>query len=78
MQKINFILSLAFEILKLKILQSDWPRAFLHLTREPDFSQTCGFNRITTLFLGCFWALSLELDFSQKVRLRRFFTLKAP
>ena len=31
----------------LKILQSDWPRAFLYLTREPDFSQTCGFNRIT-------------------------------
>ena len=30
----------------LKILQSDWPRAFLYLTPEPDFSQTCGFNRI--------------------------------
>ena len=24
----------------------DWPKAFLHLTRGPYFSQTCGFNRI--------------------------------
>ena len=76
---------------------SDRPRAFLHLTREPDFSQTCGFNRIIkvimvhdlnpknlhiyenlhinglffckiqkTLFLGCFWALSLKWDFFSK------------
>ena len=36
MQKINLIPAIVFEI---KILQSDWPRAFLYLTREPDFSQ---------------------------------------
>ena len=30
----------------LKILQSDWPRAFLCLTQEADFSQTYSFNRI--------------------------------
>ena len=33
-------------LLKCKNLQSDWPRAFLHLTWETQFSQTCGFNRI--------------------------------
>ena len=26
--------------------QSVWPGAFLHLTPEPDFSQTCTFTRI--------------------------------
>ena len=34
----------------LKILQSDWSRAFLHLTQEPDFSQKYGFNRIIKVF----------------------------
>ena len=37
--------------LSLKILQSDWLRAFLHLTREPDFSQTCSFNRIIKVIM---------------------------
>ena len=30
-----------------RILQSDWLKTFLALTREPDFSQTCGFRRMT-------------------------------
>ena len=30
----------------MKILQSDRPREFLHLTQQPDFPQTCGFKRI--------------------------------
>ena len=33
------------------MLQSDWPRAFLYLTREPDFSQTCHFNRLIKINL---------------------------
>ena len=32
-------------------MQSDWARAFLHLTQEPDFSQTCGFNRIIKVIM---------------------------
>ena len=27
-----------------RILQSDWPRALWAITREPEFSQTCGFR----------------------------------
>ena len=46
MQKINFYLQQFLIYQNLKILQSDWTRAFFHLTREPDFFQTCGFNRI--------------------------------
>ena len=46
MQKINFL-----RYQSLKILQPDWPRAFLHITREPDFSQTCGFNRIIKVIM---------------------------
>ena len=49
MQKINVTPSIIFEILK--ILQSDWPRAFLHLTQEPDFSQTCDLNRIIKVIM---------------------------
>ena len=41
----------SFEILKCKILQSDWLRAFLQLTQQPDFSQTCGFNRIIKIIM---------------------------
>ena len=51
MQEIHFILPIAFKILKLKILKSDWPKAFLHLSQEPDFSQTCGFNRIIKVIM---------------------------
>ena len=29
-----------------KIEQSNWPRAFRSVTREPDFSQTCSFKRM--------------------------------
>ena len=36
MQKINFITPIVSVKLKFKFLQSDWPRAFLHLTQEPD------------------------------------------
>ena len=46
MQKINFFLQQFLRYQNLKILQSDWTRAFFHLPREPDFFQTCGFNRI--------------------------------
>ena len=35
----------------LKILHSDWPRVFLHLTWELDFSQTCGFNKIINVIM---------------------------
>ena len=27
------------ELVNLKIMQSDWPRAFWHISQEPDFSQ---------------------------------------
>ena len=46
MQKITFYLQQFLRYQNLKILQSDWTRAFFHSTREPDFFQTCGFNRI--------------------------------
>ena len=29
-----------------RFLQSDWSRAFWAITREPDFSETCGFLRM--------------------------------
>ena len=45
MQKINVISPTVFEILKMFKNPANWPRAFLHLTPEPDFSQTCRFNR---------------------------------
>ena len=46
----NFTSQIVLEMLKLKkILQFDWPKAFLFITREPDFSQTCGFHRNTKL-----------------------------
>ena len=45
-QKIHFITSIVFEILKFKNLQSVWPRAFLYLTRQSNFYQTRGFSRI--------------------------------
>ena len=32
-------------------MQSDWLRAFSHLTQEPDFSQTCCFNRIMKVIM---------------------------
>ena len=32
-------------------MQSDWLSAFLHLNWEPDFSQTCGFNRIIKVII---------------------------
>ena len=40
-----------WNIKSLKILQSNWPRAFLHLTQETDFSKTCSFNRITKVIM---------------------------
>ena len=45
MQKINFITSIVFEVLKFKN-PAIWLGAFLHLAQEPDFAQTCSFNRI--------------------------------
>ena len=33
------------------MLQPDWPKVFLHLSQEPDFSQTCGFNRIIKVIM---------------------------
>ena len=36
----------------------------------------CKFQKI--LVLGCFWELSPRWDFYPKIRLRQFFTLKAP
>ena len=52
MQKINFITPIVFEILKLKnpaiwLVES----IFCILTRQPDFSQTCGFNRIIKVIM---------------------------
>ena len=32
-------------------MQSDWLRAFSHLTQESDFSQTCCFNRIMKVIM---------------------------
>ena len=45
MQKINFTSPIVFEILKFK------NPAFLHLTWEPDFSQTCSFNWIIKVIM---------------------------
>ena len=39
----------------LKILLSDWLRPFSHLIQEPDFSQTCGFNRIIKVIMVHDW-----------------------
>ena len=52
MQKINLKAPIVFDILKFKNLQSDWPRAFLHFTRESDFSQTCGSQTSMDLFFA--------------------------
>ena len=49
-KKINFIPPMVFEIISLNILQSLHFR-FLHLTQEPDFSQTCGFKRIMKVIM---------------------------
>ena len=32
-------------------MQSDWPRGFLHLTQEQDFSQTRGFNKMIKVIM---------------------------
>ena len=78
-------------LLALKILQSDWPRAFLYLIREPDFSETCGFNRIIKVimvhdlnakskkpyFWGVFGHYPRNGIFFQKIQLRQLFSLKA-
>ena len=50
-KKLTLYIQQFLRYLTLKILQSDWPRAYLHLTREPDFSQTCGFNRIIKVIM---------------------------
>ena len=52
MQKIIFLADSFWDIKEsLKILQSDWLTAFLHLTWETDFPQACGFNRIIKVIM---------------------------
>ena len=36
------------DIAKRRMLQFDWPRAFLAVTPEPEFSRTCGFRQNVT------------------------------
>ena len=52
MQKLNLYLQWFFRYYSLKTLQSDWPRSFLHFTREPDFCKTCGFKQIKNLHIN--------------------------
>ena len=43
------------DIADLKILQSDWPRAFWHISHKPDFSRTWDFCRNIAKTL--FWSI---------------------
>ena len=53
-----------------RILQSDWPRAFWPKTRQPEFSQTCGFRRMienhNIFHLRTLWTNISWLNFSLK------------
>ena len=46
MQKINFIPPIVFEILKIKNPAIWLTESIFHLARVPEFSQTCGYDRI--------------------------------
>ena len=48
MRKIRLFHHCSRDIVNLKILQSDWLRAFWHISQEPDFSQVGNFCNDTT------------------------------
>ena len=49
MQKIRLFHHFILEIVDLKILQPDWPRAFWPLSQEPDFSKVRDLCKNTAL-----------------------------
>ena len=55
----------------LKILQSDWLQALFFLTREPDFSQPCHFNRIIKVIMA-HDLNSKNLHFNGQISLQNF------